>query len=323
MYTGYRSKDVPYNAIDMVSAMKLQYALSATYSPCINIIKASFLWSLYKLRSHNPWVKRSIISLQVINTIHMIVVTVIGAIPCLPVAKKWYPELPGGCWDPLLYVKSNISIVIVTDFLVLCIPTWMIWDLQMPLKRKVVTIAFLSFGIVVIAVGIARLLWLLDAFTGKTDSYSITSAYSAVESSVAIMGTSGPTIKYILSRCIPWLRPSWERAGSNKPSGYAYGNHSNAEASRHHRNMHGNMTEYGDLDDVSAHNEDFEMKNGAGWRFDSDAHSDEQRITADTPGIMKSVEWTVQSREDPHITPVAPVDRNTAGHPAASPTHIV
>jgi hypothetical protein len=49
----------------------------------------------------------------------MIVVTVIGAIPCLPVAKKWYPDLPGGCWDPLMYVQGNVSTVIITDFLVL------------------------------------------------------------------------------------------------------------------------------------------------------------------------------------------------------------
>jgi hypothetical protein len=49
----------------------------------------------------------------------MVVVTVIGAIPCVPIARKWDPEVPGGCWDPVRYVVANISIVIVTDFLVL------------------------------------------------------------------------------------------------------------------------------------------------------------------------------------------------------------
>jgi hypothetical protein len=56
----------------------------------------------------------------------------------------------------------------------------------MPLKRKIVIVSFLSFGVVVIAIGIARLLWLVDAFTGKSGSYSVASAYSAIESSVAV-----------------------------------------------------------------------------------------------------------------------------------------
>jgi hypothetical protein len=59
----------------------------------------------------------------------------------------------------------------------------------MPLKRKIVTIAFLSLGIIVIAVRIARLFWLLDAFKGKISNYSVESAYTAIESSVAIIGT--------------------------------------------------------------------------------------------------------------------------------------
>jgi hypothetical protein len=56
----------------------------------------------------------------------------------------------------------------------------------MPLKRKIVIVSFLSFGVVVIAIGIARLLWLVDAFEGKSGSYSVATAYSAIESSVAV-----------------------------------------------------------------------------------------------------------------------------------------
>jgi hypothetical protein len=62
---------------------------------------------------------------------------------------------------------------------------------------------FLSLDFVVIAIGIARLFWLLDAFAGKTESYSITSTYLAIESSVLIFDTSGSTVTYILSSCIP------------------------------------------------------------------------------------------------------------------------
>ncbi|KAH5372447.1 hypothetical protein HBI49_062290 [Parastagonospora nodorum] len=297
MYTGYRQEDVPFNAIDMIHAFKLQYALSIVYNPCICLVKASFLWSLYKLRSHNPWIKRTIIGLQVLNGVYMVATTIVSAVPCLPVAKSWDPSIPGGCYSPTLYVSGNVSVVIITDFLVMLIPTWIIWDLQMPLKRKLVTIAFLSLGFIVIAIGIARLLWLLDAFQGKTNSYSVTSAYSAIESSVAIIGTSGPTVKYILSFCIPWLRPSFERS-TNKSSGnaYSYGNHSNIGTSRRSRK---DGSGYDDLDSESVEQRSIEMKSD--WRRSEDAQSDEQRIAPDHAGqhgIVKSMEWTVHTRED-------------------------
>lgn len=190
----------------------------------------------------------------------------------------------------------------------------------MPLKRKLVTIAFLSLGFIVIAIGIARLLWLLDAFKGKTNSYSVTSAYSAIESSVAIIGTSGPTVKYILSFCIPWLRPSFDRSTSNKNSGNAYGaygNRSSVAGTRRTRNA--GTSGYDDLDSVAAER-DIEMKSE--WRKESDTHSDEQRITEDDSqhGIVKSVEWTVHSREE---SGSARRDRTPGGRPAARPTDIV
>ncbi|KAF1846542.1 uncharacterized protein K460DRAFT_367295 [Cucurbitaria berberidis CBS 394.84] len=328
MYTGYHAKDVPFKSIDMVYAAKLRYALGLEYNPCVCVVKASFLWSLYKLRSHNPWIKRAIVALQVINAVYMVSATVIGAVPCLPVKKAWNPHLPGSCYDPYLYVIGNISVVIITDFLVLLIPTWIIWDLQMPIKRKIITIAFLSLGFIVIAIGIARLLWLLGAFKGKSSSYSVESAYSAIESSVAIIGACGPTIKYILSRFIPYLRPSFERSSSKKSSGnaYGYGNQSNVNSSRRVRSQYntGN-TGYDDLDRISATNEDYEMKNDWRWQQgavgrDDDAKSDEQIISDPNQGIMKSVEWTVDRGA---VAGESAQDSPRASRPAASPAHIV
>ncbi|KAI8942620.1 hypothetical protein NX059_000673 [Plenodomus lindquistii] len=342
MYTGYRQEDIPPYAIDFVYAFKLQYALSVEYNPCICLVKASFLWSLYKLRSRNPWIKRCILGLQALNAVYMVATTIISAIPCLPVAKSWNPTLPGGCYDPVLYVSGNVSVVIITDFLVMLyvtclpevatallnihrIPTWIIWDLQMPLKRKLVTITFLSLGFIVVGIGIARLFWLLDAFKGKVNSYSVESAYTAIESSVAIIGTSGPTVKYILSFCIPWLRPSFERATSHKTSGNTYGNSSNANT-RRTRSQYNTGSGYDDLDSLSDRREDFEMKGDLKWRHgeNDDAKSDERIIPANDRGIVKSVEWTVHTREEePQFVITPSVGQNTSGIPVASPAHIV
>jgi hypothetical protein len=89
------------------------------YEPFICLVKASFLWSLYKLRSNNPWIKRTIIGLQILNGIYMVTTTIVSAVPCLPIAKAWNQALPGGCYSPILNVTGNVSMVIITDFLVL------------------------------------------------------------------------------------------------------------------------------------------------------------------------------------------------------------
>lgn len=190
----------------------------------------------------------------------------------------------------------------------------------MPLKRKIVTVSFLSLGFIVIAIGVVRFIWLINSFEGKTKSYSVEASYSAIESSVAIIGTSGPTIKYILSRFVPWLRPSFERSTGNKNSYNKYGNHTDVAAKRS-RSQYGAQGGYDALDRMSVHHQEFEMKSG--WqkkkRWDDDARSDEQHITGD--GINKTVEWTVEEAQTGKAVSADPNITNEK--PAASPKQII
>jgi hypothetical protein len=188
----------------------------------------------------------------------------------------------------------------------------------MPLKRKIMTISFLSLGAIVIGIGIARLLWLLNAFQGKVNSYSVESAFSAIESSVAIIGTSGPTVKYLLGGCIPWLRPSMDRPTTNKQSSSSYGNNSASAGTQRNRSQNNGTDIYGDWDSTSVRQDEIEMKND--WRIDSDTHSDEHYINSDRPGIVKSVEWTMSSGENLHAIST---DTRSVGRPEAQPAHIV
>jgi hypothetical protein len=186
----------------------------------------------------------------------------------------------------------------------------------MPLKRKIVIVSFLSFGVVVIAIGIARLLWLVDAFHGTSGSYSVATAYSAIESSVAvshsmsdrktklltywnhqIIGASGGSLKYILSGCIPWLRASWGRATTNKRSGQSYESGSGAVFSKDNGSAPGTARKYTNLDDDSVKSQDIEMKTDAGWQFDFDTPPDSSQVPIHELGITKSVEWSVQTRK--------------------------
>jgi hypothetical protein len=241
----------------------LQFALGAEYNPIVCLVKMSFLWSLQKLRSPNKWIQRSLWAIQIINLIYMIISTVVAVVPCLPLRKKWHPEIPGHCMQGDKYVLGNVTIVLVTDALVLLMPSWIIWDLQMPLKRKVMTISFLSFGFVLIAVGIARMIWLYNAFLGKSKSYSVESAYSAIESSIAIVGACGPTIKYILSFCVPSLKST---PTTSKRSGYNSSPHQQSATKRSGTGRSRKPTDgYDDLDALDVHVEHYEMKSDWKW----------------------------------------------------------
>jgi hypothetical protein len=296
---------------------KLQYALGVEYNPVICVIKASFMWSLQRLRSRNIWIRRCLWVGQGINLAYMIAAIIATLIPCWPVAKRFNDEIPGHCYDSVTFVTANVTIAIVTDFLVLIIPTWMIYDLQMPLRKKLITISFLSLGFIVIAIGIARLIWLLNVFKGIINSHSVEQAYSAIESNVAIIGVSGPTVKYMLGIFIPCFRGSYQK---KQPSNYATGSSSNNNnLSRHQR------SKYGDLDSDSIEREEIEMKNDWQWRNkDSDAHSDEQRITTDpNDGIVKTVDWTISSREESMLARSTPRASNPNDRTAVQPANVV
>jgi hypothetical protein len=291
--------------IDWVRAMKLQWALGAEYNPIVAVVKMSFLWSLQKLNSPNKKIRKSLWAIQIINGIYMIVSTFVALIPCIPLHKKWHPEVPGHCMDGATYVLGVVSVVLITDVMVLVMPSWIIWDLQMPLRRKLVTISFLSLGFILIGVGIARLIWLHNAFLGKARSYSVETAYSAIESSVAIIGASGPTVKYILSFCLPKLKTA---PVNSKRSGYGYNNSASQQLSAGKRSDNERSRKpadaFDDLNTFNVENERYEMKYGWNWakNKDSDARSDEQEITKDMSdthgGIYKTVDVTVSSRGD-------------------------
>ena len=180
----------------------------------------------------------------------------------------------------------------------------------MAIRKKLITIAFLSLGFIVIAVGILRLVWLTNKFKGKTHSYSVEQSYSALECNIAIIGASGPTVKYLLSSFIPSLRSDSHKNHAS------YGNSgSNGIASRTRSKF--NSKAYNDLETVTAQHEEFEMKQDWRWRHknDSDGNSDEQRIT-ENEGIVKTVDWTV-SNTDMAYSPPTTLETRHATQPKA------
>ena len=82
----------------------------------------------------------------------------------------------------------------------------MIYDLHTPRIRNIINVSFLAFGVAVTAIGVASLELLIRLPIKKENpKYSIEAIYSTIESNLAIIDACGPTVKWMLGRCIPFL----------------------------------------------------------------------------------------------------------------------
>ncbi|KAF2127168.1 hypothetical protein P153DRAFT_344544 [Dothidotthia symphoricarpi CBS 119687] len=184
-----------------------------------NCYFASFLWTLIKLRSQNMWINRSLWATLILNICFAIAAPLVCTFQCDPVAKYWDNAIPGKCIDAGAYTVSTSSIVLATDVLILIMPTWILYNLKMPFARKLMVIAFLSFGVAVTIVGAVRTSVLINVFVlekvGQDSTYEVGYTLSNIESGLAIIGVCGPTIKYILGCCIPALRAPEETSNHN------------------------------------------------------------------------------------------------------------
>jgi hypothetical protein len=178
--------------------------------------------TLIKLRSQNKWINRCLWATLALNGCFAIAAPLACILQCNPIAKYWDASIQGRCVDAGAYTVSTSSIVLTTDVLILLMPSWILHDLKMPLGRKLMVIAFLSFGVLVTVVGAVRTSVLVKVFVQKRitadPTYEINYTLSNIESGLAIIGTCGPTIKYLLSCCIPSLKVADE--SSNR--GYMY-----------------------------------------------------------------------------------------------------
>ncbi|RYN74140.1 hypothetical protein AA0117_g7221 [Alternaria alternata] len=270
--------------------MKWNYANSIIYNPILALVKASFLMTLIKLRSQNKWINVCLWGTLIINGCFAVAAPLACILQCNPISKYWNPGIQGRCVDAGAYTVSTSLIVLTTDVLILLMPSWILHDLKMPLGRKLMVIAFLSFGILVTVVGAVRTSVLVKVFVLKEatedGSYGVGYTLSNIESGLAIVGTCGPTIKYFLSCCIPSL----SNADESSNRGYMYptaGSQGDARSKRFTRTAktHSTFKEIDELELTNVPGEDKHI-----------TRRDTQR--GDPMMITKTVAWTVDNSHE-------------------------
>ncbi|RAL58973.1 hypothetical protein DID88_009264 [Monilinia fructigena] len=234
-YTSY--KVIIYNCIgihvwdvpldwDRVPGGKYSYATELIYNPILALVKTSILLFLLRLTGQKTNVRRTIIGLLIFNGIMMVSTFLVTAFHCIPVAANWYPDLyPNAvCMNFSDFVTGTASVSVFTDVLALLMPTWIVYNLQIQRKQKVMLIGILSLGFVTVIVGIIRII-LLDDFDRHPPpdiSYSLVFCITTVEVGLAFVCACAPALKPIFVRVIPKIfgESSCPRSAKMSTEGY-------------------------------------------------------------------------------------------------------
>ncbi|KAI1186290.1 hypothetical protein F5B17DRAFT_404533 [Nemania serpens] len=130
---------------------------------------------------------------------------------CIPIQAQWYPSMEASCVNVVTLFTTAIITDVITDFLVLTLPIYKVWGLQMALGRKVPLIGIFLLGFLVSIIGVIRLkyLTLVWVIPPTAINLDVSWIYAPVWYWAIIEAHVG-----VLSACLPVLRPIQTRAAS-------------------------------------------------------------------------------------------------------------
>ena len=76
----------------------------------------------------------------------MISASITLGLQCIPLEKVWDPTVAGHCINSNAFYKAGSATDVVGDFAILFLPIPAVWDLQMPLKKKLGIISIFTLG---------------------------------------------------------------------------------------------------------------------------------------------------------------------------------
>ncbi|PVH78614.1 hypothetical protein DL98DRAFT_634327 [Cadophora sp. DSE1049] len=267
---GYHREDTFRLKYNMVLIWKYLYANGITYNPILGLIKASMILLYLRLGGTKTGVRTACCVLFIFNFLFITGALVADIFQCWPITYIWnrramdraaqiaagatepgvyrgYPVptgfkdgeyVQGGeCIDMGNFLLITAGISILTDLLILLIPVYMVYDLQLTLKKKFVVLLVLCMGVAVTAVGITRL-WIIfrnyHPKKGQDWSYSVKSTIAHIETGLALVTGCIPDLFPLLRRFFPnFLRSEPHLA----PNPYPFKSESGSSVSRRIRNV--------------------------------------------------------------------------------------
>lgn len=222
---------------DVVQALIWNFAVQVLYNPILALVKTSMLLFLLKLGSQKPGVRICIHILNALNLSLMVAIFLVVIFQCTPISFNWDITIVGGhCIQQGTFYLATAALTLFTDVLNLALPFWVFLDLKMPLRVKItllfvfllgamyvlphksifllspfcVLCTFLAFftnkPTSVTIVGIVRLVFIYQGFFGPPSAdptYSLGFCTSAIETNLAIICASAPSLRGLIRTWFP------------------------------------------------------------------------------------------------------------------------
>lgn len=169
-WQGYHVWDIPEQSMEVQTiGLKYNIANQLLYNPILAIVKASVIVFLYRLEDRRPIVLWNLRILFCVNIALMIAIFFADLFQCTPM--HYFYDKPvmdlaaqkaagadengmkdgklvtgGTCISQIKFFLISAAFTIITDIWLLCIPSIIVWRLQMNRNRKIAIIAVLSMG---------------------------------------------------------------------------------------------------------------------------------------------------------------------------------
>ncbi|KAH0015710.1 hypothetical protein KCU78_g8094, partial [Aureobasidium melanogenum] len=254
--------------IDRVTyGSKLEYTAWCSYPALIWSMKFTMLF-FYKRLTLGSFHNKMIKYLFWFTSISYVVVWFVLIFGCFPTQMNWQvtPMPPWKCaFRPQNFLAVAIP-NILTDAAILMVPIPMLWQLKMPLKKKIVIAIVLSSGMFVIAAAIIRVVLSLDA----APSAANINGWGVRETFIGIFTINVPILRPLFSKAF-WLPGPYDPNATGRGSGYGRSGHNLHSA--HNRSYKGSklpsevdksgtINEY-ELEDRTPISDDFDIESNA------------------------------------------------------------
>ncbi|KAH8895311.1 hypothetical protein GQ53DRAFT_838978 [Thozetella sp. PMI_491] len=206
-YVGIHSWEIPPH--DGFLPGVWSYINGIVYHPILSLVKISVLLFLLRIASIKDNVRIAIWVLIGIFTAYMIAVALAVVFVCDPIAFNWDPSIKDArCFNKIAFVLGTSSITCFTALVTLAVPFWIFLSLRMARKAKIAVLVIFALGLIDAAVGFLRLYVFAQKWAtpkGPDSTFSITYIISSIESNLAIIAASGPSLWPLARRWFPGL----------------------------------------------------------------------------------------------------------------------
>ncbi|CAD0108525.1 unnamed protein product [Aureobasidium uvarum] len=214
---------------------KLEYTAWCSYPALIWCMKFTMLF-FYKRLTLGSFHNKLIKYLFWFTSISYFIVWFVLIFGCFPTQMNWQVT-PAPPWKCAFRPQNFLAVAIpniLTDAAILMVPIPMLWQLKMPLKKKITIGVVLSSGLFVIAAAIIRVVLSLDA----APSAANINGWGVRETFIGIFTINVPILRPVFSRAF-WLPGTYDPHASGRGSGYGRSGHNLHSAHAHGKNYKG------------------------------------------------------------------------------------